>query len=548
MNTIKNYLDNMFRNLPNTEAVRKAKAELLQMMEDKYEELIREGKTDNEAVGIVISEFGNLDELADSLGIGEQVTESADESKPILSIDRIKSYLSMINMRALMIPIGIALCICCVASPILADALSIDTEVLGVGGMFTMIAAAVVLFVLAGIKGKEYPEVRRKECSLSVEGAEYVRNERSSFKSPYGMLTSIGIGLCILSILNPIVFDKIPYVSSSFGAAMMFGFIGLGVFLITYAHTKMKGYDRLLELNVGMGEEFIPMSDRKVNKLPIVICALIVGGVMITSMGTRFILPFFTGAFFKDSGETVATTYSINEGGSGMENSKGDITAININLSACKIIIEPAEGDGLVDVEYTGDKRLKPDVSFENGKLTAKNNASGGLHIGFNINKPVLTIKLGKEVKLGNLEIKVNAGDISLNGVYADYFFGDFNAGNISIRDSVFRKADIDVDAGNISVDGAGIKTLKIDADAGNIDIRKTELEDVTIDVDFGSVNISDLGSVDAYGYDCKVDAGIINIGGNGVGSGSAGRKYKANGAGAGYIKINVDAGNIDIG
>ncbi len=541
MNTIKNYLDNMFRNLPNTDAVRKAKAELLQMMEDKYEELIREGKTENEAIGIVISEFGNLDELADSLGIGEQVNESADESKPILSIDRIKSYLSMINQRTLLIPIGIALCICCVASPIIAESLPFDL-LGGVGGMFTMIAAAVVLFVLAGIKGKEYVEVRKKECSLSVEGAEYVRNERSSFKSSYGMLTSIGIGLCILSILNPIVFDKIPYLDNGFGAAMMFGFIGLGVFLITYAHTKMKGYDRLLELNVGMGEEFVPESDRKVNKLPIVICALIVGGVMITSMGTRFVLPFFSGTFFNDNGETVATTYSINEGESGMDNTKGNINSININLNACKIIIEPAEGNGLVDVEYTGDKRLRPDVSFENGKLTAKNNAAGGFNIGFNINKPVLTIKLGKETKLDNLEIKVNAGDISLDGVNADYFFGDFDAGNISIRDSVFRKADIDVDAGNISVDGLEAKILKIDADAGNIDIRKTGLEDVTIDVDFGSVNINDLGSVDAYSYDCKVDAGIINIGGDG-----AGRKYKATGSGAGNIKINVNAGNIDI-
>ncbi len=31
------------------------------MMEDKYNELISEGKSDNAAIGIVISEFGNLD-------------------------------------------------------------------------------------------------------------------------------------------------------------------------------------------------------------------------------------------------------------------------------------------------------------------------------------------------------------------------------------------------------------------------------------------------------------------------------------------------------
>ena len=66
METIKNYLENMFSHLPNTPEVQKAKYELYQMMEDKYNELISEGKSDNEAIGIVISEFGNLDELADS--------------------------------------------------------------------------------------------------------------------------------------------------------------------------------------------------------------------------------------------------------------------------------------------------------------------------------------------------------------------------------------------------------------------------------------------------------------------------------------------------
>ena len=69
METIKNYLETMFSQLPNTSEVIKAKNELGQIMEDKYQELLNEGKTENEAVGIVISEFGNLDELAEDLGI-----------------------------------------------------------------------------------------------------------------------------------------------------------------------------------------------------------------------------------------------------------------------------------------------------------------------------------------------------------------------------------------------------------------------------------------------------------------------------------------------
>ena len=43
METIKNYLENMFSHLPNTSEVQKAKYELYQMMEDKYNELISEG-------------------------------------------------------------------------------------------------------------------------------------------------------------------------------------------------------------------------------------------------------------------------------------------------------------------------------------------------------------------------------------------------------------------------------------------------------------------------------------------------------------------------
>ena len=69
MNTIRNYLNAMFAGLPDTPEVRRAYEELAAMMEDKYTELMEEGLTENEAVGTVISEFGNLEELAQTLGI-----------------------------------------------------------------------------------------------------------------------------------------------------------------------------------------------------------------------------------------------------------------------------------------------------------------------------------------------------------------------------------------------------------------------------------------------------------------------------------------------
>lgn len=60
METIKNYLENMFQALPKTEEILRLKNELLLNMEEKYTELKSHGKTENEAIGIVISMTGLL--------------------------------------------------------------------------------------------------------------------------------------------------------------------------------------------------------------------------------------------------------------------------------------------------------------------------------------------------------------------------------------------------------------------------------------------------------------------------------------------------------
>ena len=57
MDTIETFLDNMFAPYPATPRLIEARSELRAMMEDAYNDAIAQGKTHNEAVGQVITDF-----------------------------------------------------------------------------------------------------------------------------------------------------------------------------------------------------------------------------------------------------------------------------------------------------------------------------------------------------------------------------------------------------------------------------------------------------------------------------------------------------------
>ncbi|WP_167149541.1 permease prefix domain 1-containing protein [Actinomyces sp. ZJ308] len=73
MDTTETFLDNMFAPYPASPRLTEARGELRAMMEDAYNDAIAQGKTHNEAVGQVITDFGNLQELAPVLGIAQDI-------------------------------------------------------------------------------------------------------------------------------------------------------------------------------------------------------------------------------------------------------------------------------------------------------------------------------------------------------------------------------------------------------------------------------------------------------------------------------------------
>lgn len=70
MEDISKYLDNLFAQLPNTPEARHAREELGQMMEDRYAELRAKGMGEKDAASAAIAEFGSLEEVRESLGLG----------------------------------------------------------------------------------------------------------------------------------------------------------------------------------------------------------------------------------------------------------------------------------------------------------------------------------------------------------------------------------------------------------------------------------------------------------------------------------------------
>ena len=60
MSKVTEYIDNLFYLMPRTEAAAEMRQKLIESSEDKYEALLSWGRSEDEALGIVVSEFGSM--------------------------------------------------------------------------------------------------------------------------------------------------------------------------------------------------------------------------------------------------------------------------------------------------------------------------------------------------------------------------------------------------------------------------------------------------------------------------------------------------------
>ena len=258
MDAIKSYLENMFLHLPKTAEVLRAKDELFQMMEDKYNQLRSEGRTDNEAVGQVIAEFGNLDELAADLGIRNEVSalDSTESEQINLTDQDVEGYLSVTRESGRQVAGGVSLILIGVVILIMlqtfADMGMFEERVaqaIGIGGLLLLVAIAVFMFIMAGVKTDQYESLETKMVYIDPYLRSRIKLQKDAYVPAFGRTIAIGVLLIMLGVIGLVtiaILEVGGYILLQLSVVAFLILIAIAVGLFIMAGTKMNALDKLL--------------------------------------------------------------------------------------------------------------------------------------------------------------------------------------------------------------------------------------------------------------------------------------------------------------
>ncbi len=264
METISNYLNNMFAVLPQTEQIKKVKAELLDSMTDKYNELKKEGKSENEAVGIVISEFGNIDDLLKEMNISPISGTNADEPTTWITQKEAEDYLNVKKHTMFRVGISVVMILWGVIIMSLMAVFMEETsfgktleyyglnDALPVVVLLLIIAVAVSILISSGIKADKYKYIEQG-VSITPEMRKDFTSRMEAYTPTYTIALTSGVFMCILGVVVFLLVGNLGGngdINGVIGMSIMLFFISIAVFMFIYIVGQKENYEAIL----GVGE------------------------------------------------------------------------------------------------------------------------------------------------------------------------------------------------------------------------------------------------------------------------------------------------------
>lgn len=259
METIRTYIDTMFGTMPETEQVLKAKSDILDMMEDKYNALKAEGKSENEAVGHVISEFGNIDELKAELGI-ETEKEEKSHNEITLSDKEVDRFVAVRKKCSVGIGFGVMLLIMAAAAFIFSMALfkngfagiNFPKPVIAIASIAVLslfVIAAMALLIVNGIKMKEFDKLEDKHLLISEAKQEEIKKAHKSFTKKFALIVPLGFAFIAGGIVQLVFLNKTNAFIEAASISILLCCIAFAVFLFIVAGLPHATNMQLLNLD-----------------------------------------------------------------------------------------------------------------------------------------------------------------------------------------------------------------------------------------------------------------------------------------------------------
>ncbi|MER2294927.1 MAG: permease prefix domain 1-containing protein [Desemzia incerta] len=254
MDTIRNYVESVFVNLPRTPEMQQLKEEMLRNMEEKYFELLDAGKSDNEAIGAVLADFGNIDEIMEAYDLESE--EEQDDEQIYFSQEEADEFMQHRTKFAMGIAAGVFLCITAPAVLLLIQGLyqlfpawqsvSSDTiDIFSVVPLLLMIAVAVGIFVNLGMKEDAY-KLDYRAIKLENATRSYLQREKQEFQPRFAKAITLGVVMCILAPAVLLFSMLFLGEENELSVVFLLSFVAVGVFLFVFYGILYSTYERLL--------------------------------------------------------------------------------------------------------------------------------------------------------------------------------------------------------------------------------------------------------------------------------------------------------------
>ena len=233
MDTIRQYINSLFINITETEETEAAKAHLMEMAEDKYNELRDEGMGIDEAIAKVIAEIGNLDELGDEIALKEETVTDAPVEE--INVEQVKQILDDYHKGTIFAAVGIAgFCLSILPYNYMNGPLALILTL-------TLLAMGVIALIVQRFLRVKWYDVPHGLVNLNNEASAFIKEEQQKQEKKLLALKCLAAVLIIFSIV-PLAYIRGR--ESFIYTALM---IAAGAGLLTYAICEERTYGLMMQ-------------------------------------------------------------------------------------------------------------------------------------------------------------------------------------------------------------------------------------------------------------------------------------------------------------